>query len=82
MPTLPEFFKLACIIPPSCLILTFEKKVIRAEVIEKKKIALTRAYFLFKFVLNPPPPTPTAPHGKKNEIGLDPLTPQSDPPRP
>ena len=38
VPTLPEFFKFACIIPPSCLTLTFEKKVIRAGVIEKKNL--------------------------------------------
>ena len=35
VPTLPEFFELAWIIPPSCLTLQFEKKVIRMEVIEK-----------------------------------------------
>ena len=45
------------------------KKVIRAEVIEKKKIALTPLFFVqicFE------PPTPTAPHGKKMKLALTP----------
>ena len=57
------------------------KKVIRAEVIEKKKkIALTPPpIFVFKFVLNPPLPQP--PMARKWKWTWPP-TPQSDPPRP
>ena len=45
------------------------KKVIRAEVIEKKNCLDPPPIFVFKFVLNPPLPQPP---WQENENGLDP----------
>ena len=57
------------------------KKVIRAEVIGKKKISLTPPPLFFVQICFEPH-TPTAPHGKKMKLAFTPPTPQSDPPRP
>ena len=56
--------------PPSCLTLPFEKKVVRMEALQKKN-CLDPTYFFVQICFEPP----TAPHGKKNQIGLDPPTP-------
>ena len=50
------------------------KKRVRMEVIQKKNCP-DPPYFFVQICFEPP----TAPHGKKNQIGLDPLTPSFPP---